>query len=189
MKVLVCSSGGGSNFESLVQKSKVYKSYQVQKLVVDRKCGAIKVASALNVEVKQLSKRYSLNDQLMFEFRDFDLVVLAGFMPIISQSVIHSIAGKIINTHPSLLPMHGGVGMYGVKVQESVLNSKDKFAGCTVHQVSPKIDEGIILAQSEVLIPSNIDAWSLGGIVHGLERDLLPLTVHRIATGEIYLAI
>ena len=61
--------------------------------------------------------------------------------------------------------------MHGIKVQESVLNSKYKFAGCTVHQISPKIDEGIILAQSKVIISSNIDPWSPGGIVHELERE------------------
>jgi phosphoribosylglycinamide formyltransferase-1 len=189
MKTLVCSSGGGSNFESLVLKSKIYKSYKILKLVVDRECGAIEVAKAMKVEVKLLNSTPSLNDQLMVEFKNFDLIVLAGFMPIINESVIQSMKGNIINTHPSLLPKHGGLGMYGVKVQESVLKSKDEFAGCTIHQVNEQVDEGLILSQSRLIVPSGIDPWRLGGLVHDLERELLPLTVHRIAKGEISLAI
>jgi phosphoribosylglycinamide formyltransferase-1 len=189
MRILVCSSGGGSNFQSLVLKSEIYKSYKIHKLVVDRECGAIEVAKAMRVEVKLLNKKFSLNDQLIAEFQNFDLIVLAGFMPIIGETVILSMKGNIINTHPSLLPMHGGLGMYGVRVQESVLKSKDEFAGCTIHQVNAQIDEGLILAQSRLIVPNNIDPWTLGGLVHDLERELLPLTVHRIAKGEISLAI
>jgi folate-dependent phosphoribosylglycinamide formyltransferase PurN len=58
--------------------------------------------------------------------------------------------------------MHGGLGMYGVKIQESVLKSKDEFAVCTIHQVNAQIDEGIILAQSRLIDPNNIDPLHLG---------------------------
>jgi phosphoribosylglycinamide formyltransferase-1 len=189
MRILVCSSGGGSNFQSLLQKSAVYKSFEVGKLVVDRACGAVAIARAANVQVKLLESESAISNQLMLEFKGFDLIVLAGFMPIISAEVIQSVGGRIINTHPSLLPKHGGKGMYGVKVQESVLKSKDMVAGCTIHQVNSRIDEGLILAQSKLFVPAGIDPWALGGLVHDLELELLPLTVHRIAIREISLAI
>jgi phosphoribosylglycinamide formyltransferase-1 len=189
MRVLVCSSGGGSNFESLVIKSEVYGSYRVCGLIVDRKCGAIEIAKSLGVQTKQLIQSFSLEDQLITLFDGYDLVVLAGFMPIVSGKVIESVSGMIINTHPSLLPKHGGRGMYGVRVQESVLKASDLLAGCTVHQVNSEIDGGLVLAQSEMIIPRGISPWSLGGLVHELERELLPLTVHRLAIGEITLAI
>ena len=189
MKVVVCSSGGGGNFQSLVSSSKTYNSYEISRLVVDRDCGAIKLASTLNIQLSHLHSEYSLNDQLMVAFENIDLIVLAGFMPIIPEPVINFTKGKIINVHPSLLPLHGGYGMYGVRVQKSVLESNDKFAGCTVHQVSPQVDAGHVLAQSKIIIPSNIDPWTLGGIVHELERNILPLTVHLIATGKITLSI
>ncbi len=185
----MCSSGGGSNFESLVTKSEVYKSYTVCRLVVDRECGAINIAKSLGIQTELLIQGSSAEDQLVSLCADFDLIVLAGFMPIVSSKVIESVSGRIINTHPSLLPKHGGRGMYGVKVQESVLNSLDLVAGCTVHQVNTEIDGGIILAQSETIIPRGITPWSLGGLVHKLERDLLPLTVHRLAIGELTLAL
>ena len=189
MRVLVCSSGGGSNFESLVIKSEFYGSYRVCRLIVDRNCGALEIAKSLGVQSDLLNQDSLLEDQLVTHFEGFDLIVLAGFMPIISAKVIGSVSGMIINTHPSLLPKHGGRGMYGVKVQESVLKSLDTLAGCTVHQVNSEIDEGLVLAQSEIIIPKGITPWSLGGLVHELERELLPLTVHRFAIGEISLAI
>jgi phosphoribosylglycinamide formyltransferase-1 len=189
MRVLVCCSGGGSNFESLVVKSEVYKSYRICKLIVDRKCGAIEIAKSLNVQTELLNQSSSIEDQLLIHFNGFDLIVLAGFMPIVSARVIESVSGMIINTHPSLLPKHGGKGMYGVRVQESVLNSLDSIAGCTVHQVNSEIDGGLVLARSKMMIPEGITPWSLGGLVHELERELLPLTVHRLAIGEISLAI
>jgi phosphoribosylglycinamide formyltransferase-1 len=130
-----------------------------------------------------------MENQLLEHFKGFDLIVLAGFMPIVSTKVIESISGRIVNTHPSLLPKHGGRGMYGVKVQESVLRSLDERTGCTVHQVNSEIDGGLVLAQSELIIPMGVTPWSLGGLVHELERELLPLTIHRLAIGEITLAI
>jgi phosphoribosylglycinamide formyltransferase-1 len=189
IKILVCSSGGGSNFHSLIEKSRVYQSYEVGGLVVDRACGAVEIAHKFQVQVKQLDIKSDFTNQLKLEFRRFDLVVLAGFLPIISAEAIQSIGGRIINTHPSLLPKHGGKGMYGVRVQESVLKSNDRVTGCTVHQVNSKIDDGLILAQSKLDIPDGSDPWALGGLVHNLERELLPLTVHKIAIGEITLAI
>ena len=189
MRILVCSSGGGSNFQSLLEKAKIYGSFEVGCLVVDRICGAVDIAKDANVQVKVLDNKSNLNSKLLFECQRYDLIVLAGFMPIINSEVIESVEGRVINTHPSLLPKHGGRGMYGVKVQESVLKSKDAVAGCSVHQVNSMIDEGLILAQSRLLVPAGIDPWALGGLVHNLERELLPLTVHRIAIGEISLAI
>ena len=189
IKILVCSSSGGGNFHSLIQKSKVYKSFTIEKLIVDRLCGAVQIANASNVEVGFLNRKVSVSNQLLDVCRGFDLVVLAGFMPIVSGEVIESVNGRIINTHPSLLPKHGGKGMYGVKVQESVLNAGDVFAGCTVHQVNSRIDDGLILAQARLLVPDGIDPWTLGGLVHNLECELLPSTVHRIAVGEITLEI
>jgi phosphoribosylglycinamide formyltransferase-1 len=189
MRVLVCSSGGGSNFESLVKKSNSYGSYTIGKLIVDKKCGAIEVAVGLGIKYEMLDQDSPMDEQLIAHFRGFDLIVLAGFMPIVSTMVIESVSGRIVNTHPSLLPKHGGKGMYGVRVQESVLNSRDERAGCTVHQVNSEIDGGLVLAQSELIIPIGVTPWSLGGLVHELERELLPLTIHRLAIGEITLAI
>jgi phosphoribosylglycinamide formyltransferase-1 len=189
MKIIVCSSGGGGNFKSLIEKSYKYKSYEISRLVVDRNCGAQSVAKdfGINSELICVTKEFANN--LTQSLWKIDLVVLAGFMPIIPETVIKELKGCIINSHPSLLPKHGGIGMFGVRVQESVLKSGDLSAGCTVHQVTQEIDGGKILAQAEIPVPAGIDAWSLGGLVHDLECQLLPATVDRIARGEITLEL
>jgi phosphoribosylglycinamide formyltransferase-1 len=102
-----------------------------------------------------------------------DLIVLAGYMPIIPAHICERWKGKIINIHPSLLPKYGGRGMYGVKVQEAVMQAKEKKAGCTVHFVNAGIDEGGIILQKSVVVISSETPWQLGGRIFKEENRLL----------------
>jgi phosphoribosylglycinamide formyltransferase-1 len=102
-----------------------------------------------------------------------DLVVLAGFMSIVSKETISKLDGKIINTHPSLLPKHGGVGMFGVNVHRAVLGSGDRWTGCTVHYVDEFVDKGEVIAQRRIRVINGETAWDLGGRVFELEGPLL----------------
>jgi len=101
------------------------------------------------------------------------LIVLAGFMPILPDEICYLWSGRIINTHPSLLPKFGGKGMYGVKVQEAVLAAGEEFAGCTVHFVTPEIDGGEIILQKSISVHPNETAWQLGQRVYKEENRLL----------------
>ena len=102
-----------------------------------------------------------------------DLIVLAGFMPIVPGDICERWQGKIINIHPSLLPKYGGKGMYGVKVQEAVMRAKEEMAGCTVHFVNAGIDEGEIILQKSIEVDYNETPWQLGGRVFKEENRLL----------------
>ncbi len=113
-----------------------------------------------------------------------NLVVLAGFMPILPRWFCDKWQWKIINTHPSLLPRHGGIGMYGVHVQEAVLADGDLFAGCTVHFVSSEIDGGVIIAQSMIPVYPSESPWDLGGRVFAEEVKLLPSVIEKIMRGR-----
>ena len=79
----------------------------------------------------------------------------------------------MINTHPSLLPKYGGKGMFGVRVQEAVLQAKETTAGCTVHYVSEEIDGGAIVAQKAIPVIAGETPWELGGRVFKEENVLL----------------
>ncbi len=105
--------------------------------------------------------------------KETDLIVLAGFMPIVPADVCARWKGKIINTHPSLLPKYGGKGMYGVRVQEAVMAAGEKQAGCTVHFVSDEIDGGEIILQKAIAVDSNETPWQLGGRIFLEENKLL----------------
>lgn len=174
--VTVCASGGGGNFEAVIKGQEVF-GYKVNLLIVDRECGAINKAEQNDIPYVQLDKKelgenfFRVMDQSIPP--DTDLVVLAGFFPILDGFFCKKWSGQIINTHPSLLPKYGGKGMYGVKVQEAVLANKDTLAGCTVHYVNEGIDEGEIVLQKTVKVEGNESAWELGRKVFLEENKLL----------------
>ena len=190
--IVVCASGGGGNFRSLINHQSSY-DYHISLLIVDRECKAINVANENNIPCIVLEKKF-LGDSFFEEFAkaippDTNLIVLAGFFPIIPQCICDKWERKIINTHPSLLSEYGGKGMYGVKVQEAVLKNREKYAGCTVHYVNAGIDTGEIIFQKRIYVQENEPAWELGGRVFNEEIKLLPLAVKKIREEQLRFAL
>lgn len=110
-----------------------------------------------------------------------DTLVLSGYMREIGPRVLSAFAGRIVNIHPSLLPRHGGRGMYGDRVHQSVLASGDPESGATVHLVTAGIDEGPILAQARVPVLSGDDLSSLKARVQAIEGELMLRAVQELA--------
>ena len=102
-----------------------------------------------------------------------DTLVLSGYMREIGPRVLAHFAGRLVNIHPSLLPRHGGRGMYGDRVHESVLASGDLESGATVHLVTAGIDEGPVLAQARVPVLPGDDLASLKARVQATEGELM----------------
>ncbi|GAA5439664.1 phosphoribosylglycinamide formyltransferase [Deinococcus caeni] len=102
-----------------------------------------------------------------------DTLVLSGYMREIGPRVLNHFAGRLVNIHPSLLPRHGGRGMYGDRVHEAVLASGDPESGATVHLVTAGIDEGPILAQARVPVLPGDDLASLKARVQATEGELM----------------
>ena len=180
--LIVCASGGGGNFKYLVENASS-SSYEIKKLIVSRICPAIQIAVEGNIPAEICSRE----PQATFDSRfislipaEIDLIVLAGFMPILPEEVCKKFQGKIINTHPSLLPKHGGLGMYGVKVQESVIKNGDAKAGCSVHYVTREVDDGEIILRKEINVIPGESAWALGGRVFKEEGPLLLAAINLI---------
>lgn len=174
--VVVCASGGGGNFQALVD-AQYDLGIKIPLLIVDRDCGAIERATRHGIPYVMLDA--TKGKEVMFEAfaqsipDEVDLIVLAGFMPIVPASICERWQGKIINTHPSLLPKYGGRGMYGVKVQEAVMAAKEEYAGCTVHFVNAGIDEGDIILQKTITVDYSETPWQLGGRIFKEENRLL----------------
>jgi len=179
----VMASGGGGNFQSLIDHAPGM-GYRINRLLVDRACGAMDRAVAHGIPHQVVEKK-TLGDQFFPVLAqavppDTDLIVLAGFMPILPDWFCAQWPQKIINTHPSLLPAHGGRGMVGVRVQEAVLAAGDAEAGCSVHYVTPVIDGGAVIAQARVKVMPGESAWELGGRVFAEETKLLPCVVQQL---------
>lgn len=116
-----------------------------------------------------------------------DLVVLAGYMKKIGPRLLEAFHGRIINIHPSLLPRHGGHGMYGIHVHEAVLAAGETETGVTIHLVNDDYDSGDIIAQRHVEVLPGDTPESLAARVLEVEHVLYPETLGRILSGEIRL--
>jgi len=173
--IVVCASGGGGNFQAIID-AQISLDATIQLLIVDRQCGAINIAKANKIPYIQIPNQKPLLMLEKFENAipsNTNLIILAGYLPILPSCICKKWQRKIINTHPSLLPKYGGKGMYGVKVQEAVMANHELTTGCTVHFVNEGIDEGEILLQKEILIDYNESPWELGGRIFQEENKLL----------------
>ncbi len=184
--VAVFCSGGGGNLKYLIDN--LGGDYFTIKLViVDKVCDALNHAKRANIPHLLLSKvNQKISYDLVFDndlIDAIDVFILAGFMPILPACFIEEAKRKIIiNTHPSLLPDYGGIGMYGVKVQEAVLKNKEQIAGCTVHYVTEDVDAGEIISQKKLNVLPNETAWELGGRIFDLEGPNLITALKLIYT-------
>jgi len=113
---------------------------------------------------------------------DPGLIVLAGYLRKIPDSVIRTYNGKIINIHPSLLPKYGGKGYYGMNVHRAVIENREKVSGCTVHFVDEIYDNGQVIEQVEVPVEQTDTPESLAKKILRREHEMLPETIQKLLT-------
>lgn len=114
-----------------------------------------------------------------------DLVLLAGYMRPLGKGVLARYRGRVLNSHPALLPKFGGKGMYGIRVHQAVLAAGERVTGVTIHQVDALYDHGVVVAQCEVGVAACDTAGALEERVKRRERRFWVETLGRIARGEI----
>jgi phosphoribosylglycinamide formyltransferase-1 len=116
-----------------------------------------------------------------------DLVLLLGYMKLLGPRTVEAYRGRILNTHPALLPKFGGKGMYGGRVHEAVLHAHETETGVTVHVVDERYDQGPIVAQATVPVFQNDTAATLAERVMDREREFLVETLQQIVSGQVSL--
>ena len=185
LKIAVLVSGGGTNLQALLdsQKSGVIKNGEIS-LVISNNANAYALERAKNFGVKtEVVLKKELGSQQAFEERivklltqnNIDLIVLAGFMSILSEDFTKRYPERIINVHPSLIPSFCGKGFYGLKVHEEALKKGVKVTGATVHFVNEIPDGGKIIMQKAVNIRKNDTAETLQRFVmERVEWKILP---------------
>ena len=181
LRLGVMASGSGSNFEALVEATRQQRlQASVELLVVNHEqCGARSRAERLAIpwrwiDHRAFPSREDLDDALIEAFRDagVDLVVMAGWMRIVTPRLIEAFPDRLLNIHPSLLPSFRGLDAVGQALAAGV-----RITGCTVHLVRPEVDAGPILAQAAVPVHSGDDAPTLAARIHTQEHRILPLAV------------
>lgn len=165
LNLAVLVSGGGTNLQALIdaEKSGILKSGKI-KLVISNTKGAYALTRAENNSIKTLTldkkefvSRERFEEALIsaLDFNEIDIIVLAGFMSILSADFVKKYDKRIINVHPSLIPSFCGVGFYGLKVHEKALEKGVKVTGATVHFVNEIADDGEIIMQKAVNVRKN----------------------------------
>lgn len=185
-KIGVLVSGGGSNFQSIIDKSQSGElQCKVEVVIGDRECYGVERAKEAGIDGYTLDRKV-LKKELCREIdkivseRGIDLIVLAGFLSIIDEEFVNKWKGRIINIHPSLLPKFGGPGMYGIRVHEAVLKAGEQESGCTVHYVDTGVDSGEIIAQKRVKVLEGDTPEILQKRVLVEEHKLLPESIAKI---------
>ena len=178
LKIAVMISGGGTDLQSIIDACQAGKiNGQIELVVSNRqKAYGLERAQKAGIETAVVKK----NDALivsMFKERQIDLVVLAGYLAILTDELIDAYPNQIINIHPSLIPSFCGAGMYGIHVHEAVLNRGVKVSGATVHFVSREIDGGPIIKQVACDISDLDTADDIQKRVLEIEHKLLPEVV------------
>ena len=152
IKTAVFISGTGSNLKSLIKFSKLKKSQIIIKMIISNNSNAkgLKYSKIYKIKKKIFNFKNILSEKKInneLKKNNINLICLAGFMKILSNSFIKSFKGKILNIHPSLLPKYKGLNTH-----EKAIKNKDKYSGCTVHFVNSKLDSGKIINQKKVKI-------------------------------------
>ncbi len=189
MNITVFASGGGTDFQSIIDgvESGLIKA-KINMLIAGKEnIFAIERAKKHGIEYSVFLKRNYGTLEAMFDEivallkeKQTDLIVLAGYLTILAPNIVKEFENRIINIHPSLLPKFGGAGMYGLKVHEAVLASGEKESGCTVHFVDEHADTGKIIAQARVPVKEDDTPESLQQRVLNEEHKLLPQVVARL---------
>ena len=180
-KVAVFISGRGTNFKSLFYFSKKKKSKVQICIVISNKKYAkgLNFAKKHNIKFQIYTFKNSLKDELkvlqILKKKNINIICLAGFMKILSMEFIKKFKGKIINIHPSLLPKYKGLDTHN-----RAINNNDKYSGCTVHYVTPKLDSGKIILQKKVKIFKNDNAKSLQKRILKQEHKIYPKALKMI---------
>lgn len=195
-RVAVLASGGGTNFQSLVDR--LHRPDEqpvrlVRLLAGSPGIGALDRARSAGIPTSTFDRDGedgaggggpSAHERWLAEElgrADPDLVTLAGYLRLVPASVVGRYRGRMINLHPALLPTFGGEGMYGRRVHEAVVESGVRVTGPTVHFVNEEYDQGAIIAQWPVPVHDGDTAGDVAGRVVGVEHRLLPAVVRAFA--------
>ena len=181
IKTVVFISGTGSNLKNIIKFSKLKKSPISVDLIISNTILAkgLRYADQFKIKKKIFNfknfKQTEKNIWILLRQEEIKFICLAGFMKILSKEFIKKFDGKIINIHPSLLPKYKGLNTHC-----KAIKNKDKYAGCTVHYVTEKLDSGKIIMQNKIKIIAKDDSTSLSKKVLKQEHKLYPAAIMKI---------
>lgn len=177
LKIGVLVSGGGTNLQAIIDEEKLGNINGNIKVVISNKENAYGLERARNNNIEAI---YETNEDNIIEIlksHEIDLIVLAGYLKIISPKFVNEFRNKIVNIHPSLIPSFCGEGYYGQRVHQGVLDYGAKVTGATVHFVDEGADTGPIIIQESIKVNDDDDYVSLAKRVLEVEHKILKKSI------------
>jgi phosphoribosylglycinamide formyltransferase-1 len=196
LKVGVLASGGGTNLQSIIDNCRTGRiDAEVAVVISDVQCHALERAREAGIPEHWLNRhdrqrfptRESFDRAVLerLEQHEVELVCLAGYLRIMTTELVEAYSGRMMNTHPALLPAFGGAGMWGHHVHEAVLEYGCKVSGCTIHFVSLETDAGPIVVQRAVPVEEDDTPETLAARILPHEHALYSEAIQLFAEGRL----
>jgi phosphoribosylglycinamide formyltransferase-1 len=186
-KLAIFASGAGSNAQRIIGRFSKHPLIHVSLVVCNRPdAGVIGIAEDAGVPVLMIERdRFMKGDAYIPELdtAGIDVIILAGFLWKIPNKLVEAFRGRILNIHPALLPAHGGKGMYGKHVHESVIAAADAWSGITIHLVDEFYDHGAPVFQTRIPVLPEETPESLANRIHVLEHRYFPAVIEKFVLG------
>ena len=192
-KIAVFASGGGTDFQSVIDANEREKFCEIEYLVASKpQIGAIERAKKHGIKTLEYDKAaFASKDEFYDYVADIlkkdgvEYIVLAGWLLVVPPAFIKRFENAIINIHPSLIPAFCGMGYYGLKVHAAAIAYGVKLSGATVHFVSSEVDGGAIIMQRAVEVQCDDTPESLQSRILKVEHEMLPLCVKLLCEGRV----
>lgn len=175
--IAVLVSGGGTNLQSIIDATEAGEINGQIKVVISNKENAYGLERARKHNIEAVFENDEKKVIEILKEKEIDIVVMAGYLKIISADFVNEFKNRMINIHPSLIPSFCGKGYYGKKVHQGVLDYGAKVTGATVHFVTEGADEGPIIMQESVKVEQDDDADTLAARVLKVEHQILKKSV------------
>ena len=182
--VAIFASGSGTNAENIARYFSKSETVKVAVVLSNNKnVGVHDRVNKLGIPSFVFSRdEFVEGTPILAKLAEYqiDLIVLAGFMNKISDTLLNAYPGKIINIHPALLPKHGGKGMYGMHVHEAVVKAGERESGITIHYINEHYDEGAIIFQASCPVLPSDTPDEVAAKVHALEYAHYPHVIESL---------
>ena len=185
--IAVFASGSGTNAQRITEYFSDHPEISVSMILSNKPDAYVLVRAKKLMIPSVVFDRHTFYETSeisgLLKKNKIDLIVLAGFLWLIPEDLIQAFRGRIINIHPALLPKYGGKGMYGSRVHEAVIQSRDKESGITIHFVNEKYDEGNIIFQAKCEVLPDDTPDTLAQRIHQLEYKHYPEVIEKVIKG------
>ncbi len=192
MRICFFASHGGSNMQAILDciESGTLEAQASLLITNNSQSYAMERAKAFGMAAYHLSGKTNpsdLNEAIIGKLRlhNANIIVLAGYMKKLDDSIIDFVEGRVLNIHPALLPKFGGAGMYGMNVHNAVIKSGESVSGATVHLVNNHYDDGRILNQIKCNVLAGDTPEELAARILDIEHKIYADTLIKITKGEI----